>query len=172
MLGWDDERWNGLKGGYRMPFDPRPLLRKLESGTDLKAAWHELWDELHHQGDVGEASYAAVPHLVRIHRERGVPDWNSYALVACIELARTHGDNPALPDWLEREYYDSIQELSRIGLSEFERAADPEQVRTILSILAISKGSRAFGELLLNFDEKELFDFELPLNEILESEKP
>jgi hypothetical protein len=38
MLGWDDERWNSLKGGYRRPSDPRPLLRRLEYGTDLKAS--------------------------------------------------------------------------------------------------------------------------------------
>ncbi len=172
MLGWDDPRWNGLKGGYQIAFDPRPLLRKLESGIDLKATWHELWEELHHQGDVGEASYAAVPHLVRIHRQRGVPDWNPYALVACIELARSRGNNTELPNWLEKDYFGSIQELAHIGLDEYKRAGDLEQVRAILSILAISKGARVFGELLLNFDEKELFDFDLPLKEVPGARKP
>jgi hypothetical protein len=69
MLDFDDSRWKGLKGGYRIPYDPRPVLRNLEEGKDLSDAWSELWDELHHQGDVDVASYAAVPHLVRIHSE-------------------------------------------------------------------------------------------------------
>jgi hypothetical protein len=33
----------------------------LQSNTDSSKAWDELWNELHHQRDVGEASYAAVP---------------------------------------------------------------------------------------------------------------
>src|SRR5947208_2158398 len=56
MLSFDDERWNQLTGGYKIPFDPRPSLRKLESQQDTAAAWEELWEELHHQGDVGDAS--------------------------------------------------------------------------------------------------------------------
>jgi hypothetical protein len=61
MLDLDDKRWEDLKGGYRIRFDPRPLLLKLESGTDSEVVWRELWGGLYHQGDVGEASYAAVP---------------------------------------------------------------------------------------------------------------
>jgi hypothetical protein len=156
MLSLDDDRWSGLKGGYRTPFDPRSLLKKIESGADLGATWHELWGELHHQGNVGEASYAAVPHLVRIHRQNGIPDWNPYALVACIELARTKGDNPALPVWLAEEYFDSIQELAKIGITEFSIAKTPADIRGILMILALSKGARTYARLILEYSEEEL----------------
>jgi hypothetical protein len=54
MLPLGDPRWNELPGGYGTPFDPSDLLRRLEGG---KKAWDELWQELHHQGDVGVASY-------------------------------------------------------------------------------------------------------------------
>jgi hypothetical protein len=57
-------------------------LQKIERREDAAAAWQELWEELHHQGDVGDASYAAVPELVRIHRSESAVDWNPYALVA------------------------------------------------------------------------------------------
>jgi hypothetical protein len=164
MLDQNDERWSDLTGGYRTQFDPRPLLSKLESGQDLDRVWNELWEELHHQGDVGEASYAAVPEIVRIHRQRGRPDWNTFGIVACIELARTQKRNPPLPDWLEKDYFDSIQELAKIGLCEYGGANDPNQTHAILSILAISKGARIFGELLLKFEEKELLEYELPLS--------
>jgi len=49
----------------------RAGLQRLAAGMDRDAAWAELWQGLHHQGDVCEASYAAVPHLVRIQPDRG-----------------------------------------------------------------------------------------------------
>src|SRR5258707_15665763 len=119
MLSFDDKRWEGFKAGYRVLFDPRPLLQKLESGEDSATVWHKLWEELHHQGDVGEGSYASVPHLVRIYRKRGVLDWNTYAIVAIIELARGRGKNPDLPTWLEADYFSAIRELTEIGITEY-----------------------------------------------------
>src|SRR4051812_37118099 len=105
MLDFNDDRWSTLKGGYRIPFDPRPLLKRLEVESDTKVVWEELWRELHHQGDVGEASYAAVPHLVRIYRQRKRTDWNTYAMVTVIELAREEGSNPPVPEWLSQDYF-------------------------------------------------------------------
>lgn len=72
MLAFDDDRWREFKAGYRTAFDLRPLLRDLESQRQPEATWRALWQELYHQGDVGEGSFAAVPHLVRIHRARGL----------------------------------------------------------------------------------------------------
>ena len=160
MLNLDDKRWDGLAGGYRIPFDPRPSLLRLEAGTDVDGAWHELWEELHHQGDVGEASYAAVPHLVRIHGQRGFVDWNTYGIVATIELARGQAKNPALPKWLEQDYFDAIQELAKLGSVEVLRAEGQVAVRAILSILAIAKGARTHGRFLVDYSEDELLDIE------------
>jgi hypothetical protein len=81
MLSYHDQKWKDLKGGYKKPYDPIAALQKLERGEKVDEAWEELWNELHHQGDVGEASYAAVPHLVRIHKDKRNFDWNFYALV-------------------------------------------------------------------------------------------
>ena len=92
-INLDDDRWTELLGGYRIPYDPRKELRSIEQDENVEAAWSELCTNLYHQGDVGEASYAVVPHLVRIHEQRGVPDWNTYALLAMIEEARQDGNN-------------------------------------------------------------------------------
>src|SRR5690242_20920662 len=56
-MEYDDPRWVGLQGGYRIPYDPRNALHSLEANTNVEKVWEELWTELHHQGDVGEASY-------------------------------------------------------------------------------------------------------------------
>jgi hypothetical protein len=160
MLSLDDERWKELRGGYRMKFDPRPQLLNLEAGKDLEDSWHELWEELHHQGDVGEASYAAVPHLVRIYRQRNIPDWNTNAIVAIIELARGQGSNPEVPDWLANDYFSAIQELAQASAAQLAGVDDPDELRAIFSIIAISKGARTYGRLLLNYSEAELLEFE------------
>jgi hypothetical protein len=165
MLNLDDERWKSLSGGYRTKFDPRPLLSKLESGEDATVAWHDLWERLHHQGDVGEASYAAVPHLVRIHRQRGVVDWNTYGLVAVIELARTEMQNPPIPDWLEKDYFRAIRELAEIGSVEFWRGTNPEEIRAILSILALARDARITARFLLEYSEEELLEMEKCIRE-------
>lgn len=85
MPALDDPGWQQLHGGYRRPYDVSPVLVRLAAGEDT---WPELWENLHHQGDVGEASYAAVPHLVRIVKDSGRRDWNLYGLVALIEIER------------------------------------------------------------------------------------
>ena len=158
MKGPEDDRWRNLTGGYRLPLDPRPIVAKLERESDHEAAWKELWDELHHQGDVGEASYAAVPLLVEAHRKRGVPDWNTYAIVSVIELARTRNDNPPLPEWLRDDYHSAIRQLAQMGAVEVFGVDEPYSDRSILSVIAIAKGLRAHGECLIKYSESELAD--------------
>ena len=166
MLSLTDKRWTKLIGGYRTAFDPRPSLHNLESNVHVKEAWHELWQELHHQGDVGEASYAAVPHLVRIHAERKLDEWDTYALVAVIELARGKGKNPEVPEWLKEDYFSAIQDLAKLGLTEIMRAKDPEQIRVILSIVALAKGARTHARFLLHNTEEEMIAFERQIQEM------
>lgn len=147
-------------GGYRTSFDPRPLLSDLETKKNAKATWHELWEGLHHQGDVGAASYAAVPHLVRIYRKRGIIDWNTYAIVAVIDLARDDGKNPKVPKWLEDDYFQSIRGLAEVGAVEVLQTKNPEEIRAILSILAISAGARTHAKFLINYSAEELLEME------------
>ncbi len=154
-IGFDDDRWTRLSGGYRIPYDPRRALRSLEQNENVEAAWQELATELYHQGDVGEASYAAVPHLVRIHEHRGVPDWNTYALVAMIEEARQVGTNPDIPDYLHQSYQDAWRDLVRIGLHELETAKEPLLSWCIIAVIAIGKGQLTLGRFAVLFDENE-----------------
>ena len=152
----DDNRWSTLKGGYGLPFDPRALIKKLQSESDKKPIWDELWNELHHQGDVGDASYAAVPLLVEAHRRCGEADWNTYAIVSIIELARSEQHNPPVPAWLSDTYFSAIREMSQIGVQEITNAEDIDAARAILSVIAIAKGLRTHAKLLIECSEEEL----------------
>lgn len=105
MISLDDPKWEDLAGGYKVPYDPRPAIRALEAGNSVDDAWDELWNELHHQGDVGEASYAAVPHLVRIQKAKSSVDWNIYALISTMEIERLRTSNLPLPGGLSGEAF-------------------------------------------------------------------
>jgi hypothetical protein len=165
MLGFDDKRWEQLAGGYRTPFDPRPALLRLESNLQLEDAWDELWEGLHHQGDVGEASYAAVPHIVRIYRERRGDRWRTFGLVALIELARGRSRNPEVPNWLKQYYFQAIQELAGLGSAGVMSEKDRDAIRAMLSVIAIAKGARAHAHFLFAYSDEEMADFKKRLLE-------
>jgi len=90
----------------------------------------------------------------------GAADWNLYAIVAIIELARTKSQNPELPEWLREDYFRSIQELAQMGTKEILPAEDTETKRAILSIIAIAKGLRTHGKFLVEYSEDELSEME------------
>jgi hypothetical protein len=158
-MEFSDPGWTSMLGGYRVPYDPRGALLALEQGDNFAGAWEELWNELHHQGDVGEASYAAVPHLVRIHAARGAADWNTYALIATIDDARRDARNPELPPNLRQAYEDALRALADIGLKELRTEEDPMLISNIIAVLAIWKQQYALGRIATLFDEEERKDF-------------
>ena len=89
-----------LFGGYKNPYDATQALETL--GSDRESAMSELWENLYHQGDVGSASYASVPALVK-HGE--------FALVAAIEIARYEVGNPSIPVELASQYHSALEEV-------------------------------------------------------------
>ncbi|MER8479923.1 hypothetical protein [Mesorhizobium sp. M1163] len=98
----EDKRCSNLIGGYKTIYDPRPALRALALQYGNKSIWDELWNELHHQGDVGDASYAAVVEIAHISEGHAPAYWGAYGLAATIEEARlVDGRNPPIPDWIE-----------------------------------------------------------------------
>ena len=158
MLSYDDPKWRELKGGYKVLYDPTPALKKLESGTDSSNAWNELWQELHHQGDVGWASYAAVPHLVRIHQANRSLDWNLYALASTIEIERHRKTNPPLPDWLAKSYRDAWAALLELAIDDLKQANEDTSIQALLGAIAIGKGMLKLGAVISNFTDDELLE--------------
>lgn len=109
-----DKLWQELEGGYRISYDASIPLRQLEQTTDpivIKNILDELWNELHHQGDVGLASYLSVPQLVRIARFKGLFNWSLLGLCSTIEQQRHLGPNPALPSEFADYYNQGLADL-------------------------------------------------------------
>jgi hypothetical protein len=155
MLPLDDPRWSKLAGGYKTPYDPFDALRRLEAGEDV---WDELWQELHHQGDVGEASYAAVPHLVRIAKSLSRRDWNFYGLVSTIEIERHRKSNPTLPRWLVPDYKKAMAGILELALADLRGETDRATILSILGATALAKGYVTLGAMISHSDESEIVE--------------
>jgi len=55
LMPLDDSRWATYSGGYRSPYNLVPLIHRLRNEGASRGFWEVVWNELHHQGDVGEA---------------------------------------------------------------------------------------------------------------------
>ena len=159
MLALDDPRWAQLRHAYGEAVDIPGLLQTLKSSPGPKNGyqdepWYSLWSSLCHQGDVYTASYAAVPHLVRIANETSVPVNSSFfQLPAAIEVARKTGHGPEIPEGIAFDYHRAVKGL---GESVSLHRNDPWDQTMLLSAaaaLAVSKGHIEAAEALLNLDE-------------------
>ena len=140
--------WLTLLGGRRLPYDPRTALEAWRRG-DKENAPAELWDALHHQGDVDSAAYAAAPMIAEIAASAAAPDGNAYALLATIEEARVSGRNPPIPAFLEHRYRAAWSAVLTHALRDIVTARDSATVRSILAVLAHAKGEHTLGAIAL-----------------------
>ncbi|TFF40798.1 hypothetical protein [Mucilaginibacter psychrotolerans] len=161
FLGLNDPRWEELEGGYRgVCYDASKALKRLEAACNVyqtQEIYLELWVELHHQGDVGIASYYAVPHMVRIAKENGIIDWNVLGLVSLIEIQR-HKDNPTIPKALYTTYQNTLSELSGIAASILSENWDLSTASAALTAIAIAKGHIKLGNAIQNLDSEDQID--------------
>lgn len=156
-----DKIWQELEGGYRVPYDVSVPLRRLEQANDsdtINKIWEELWNELHHQGDVGLASYLAVPQLARIGKLKGLFDWNLLGICSVIEQQRHLGDNPTLPIEFHDYYNKGLDYLRRFILDNIDRDLDHTTFLIALSTLATCSGRIKFGKAILKLEDKDILD--------------
>lgn len=160
MIQLNDPKWKELEGGYRTPYDASIALRKLESAEcaeEVDGILAELWDELHHQGDVGLASYFAVQHLIRIAREKGIVNSSLLGLIAVIEVQR-HKENPQIPEAYLEDYLNSLKAIPELVVTGDTNDWDLAFTAAALSAIAASKGQVKVAQAVLNFDDEDVLD--------------
>lgn len=157
MLPLTDPRWKTYSGGYGIPYDASVPLHQLFTNGGSEALWKELWNELHHQGDLGEASYAAVPHLLEFARAQERLDWNVFALVAVIELERPH--NLDVPQELSESYFSSISGIPSLIANHADTSWDDLLMRSVASCLALARGQREFSRVYLELSLQSGLDW-------------
>jgi hypothetical protein len=114
MLSLDSPRWSELQHAYGPASDIPNLLRQLEalpSAEGDSEPWFSLWSSLAHEGDVYPASFAAVPHVVRVLS--GAPasaDSSFFQFPAWVEICRQKKAVSIHQD-LRSEYFAALSQL-------------------------------------------------------------
>ena len=99
------------------------------------------------------ASYAAVPHIVRIARDAPGPvDFSFFQLPAAIGVARRAGRGPEVPALLADAYRLAIVQLAENVSIHRHRAWDRAMLLSAAAALAVAKGHADIAEALLNLD--------------------
>jgi hypothetical protein len=160
MLDLNDPKWKEFEGGYRIRYDASVPLKKLEKATKKEEVSHilaELWDELHHQGDVGIASYYSVPHLIRIVKTSQTLAPDILNLIITIEIER-HRNNPSIPSDLFNDYDQAIKDLGGIGKSIINVDWDLQLASTALAAIALSKGQVDLARAIVILEDQGTLD--------------
>ena len=146
-------------------YDPSVPLRHLEQTTaprELQNIFDELWNELHHQGDVGVASYLALPQLVRICKSKEIFDFNLLGLCCVIEQQRHLAPNPALPTEFSEYYFKGLLDLKAFVLERMNKELDDSVYIIALATLATCTGRIKLGKAIMELEDPDI------MNEFLE----
>ncbi len=154
----ENSNWEKLNGGYKIPYNAFKPLNDLRQTTDPKITsgiFADLWENLHHQGDVGEASYYSIPQLIDICILKKSLDWNYVGLCVVIENCRLSNNNPQLPKELEQEYFHSLKKLEQYLLSNIQNMQNNLTLHMTLSLVATINGHRQLGKVLELLDDED-----------------
>lgn len=153
MLSLDSERWRDLRHAYGAAEDIPELLKQLElhpdDGDDAEP-WFSLWSALAHQGDVFQASFAAVPHVVAaLGRAPASAPPVFFHFPAWVEICRLKRGDVVEPD-LANAYFEALTKLPNLAVAALASArCDTYILQCSLSAIASAKGQAALGEALL-----------------------
>lgn len=149
MLSLDSKKWSELKHAYGNASDIPNLLRQLEtlpSSEGDKEPWFSIWSSLAHQGDVYSASFAAVPHVIRVLRQAPEnADFTYFQFPAWVEVCRQK-HSVEIPKELEADYFSALSELPSLVAASAEREWDSNFLCCALAAIAAAKGFGSVAE--------------------------
>jgi hypothetical protein len=165
VISLDSPDWASLQHAYGNASDIPALLRQLETVPAAEGnsePWFSLWSALAHQGDVYTASFAAVPHVVRVlATSPSSASFTYFQFPAWVEICRQR-HNLTVPDELSASYFTALEKLGHLVCAASSSDWDFEFLRVALSAMAISKGSALTAEALLQLDEVSAEEFLAP----------
>lgn len=165
LLPLDDPRWATYQGGYhRCPYDAVPLIRELQTSGTSAQFWDTVWAELHHQGDVGEASYALVPYLVEYQSRQRELDERLFHYCVVVDLAQPDNKNPVIPPELEFSYAKALRKLPVIGTEQLRRGCSEAVVMGVAAATALAAGHRVLARAYIELGRADALTYLRDLN--------
>jgi hypothetical protein len=166
MLPLDSPRWHELWHARGDGDDIPALLRQLEAQRSLPPSqteedlWDLLWDRLEHQFTVYDASYAAVPHLMRIAGlSNKNPHYSFFLLPAAIEIRRAMGYGRPLPDDLANAYHHAIQQLPHLASQFVDAPWDEALTRSIATAVTVAKGHILLADIVMDLRPETIEEY-------------
>ena len=162
LISLDSPEWANLQHAYGSASDIPVLLRQLQTFPTAEGQtepWFSLWSALAHQGDVYSASFAAVPHVVRVLAMSPTSaSFSFFQFPAWIEICRQR-NNLAVPNQLSPAYYSALAMLGPLVCAVSSSTWDDDFLISALSALAVSKGAVRVLEVLQLLDEDATEEF-------------
>jgi hypothetical protein len=153
------------RGGYKqITYDVIPLIHQLLREGTSHSLWKRIWADLHHQGDVGEATYAFVPYLVEYQGRQRELDEQIFQFCVVVDLALPEGSNPPIPPELELPYAIALRKLPAIGTDLMRRGCSQEVLMGIAAATALAAGNRVLARAYLEFGRAAALSFLRELN--------
>jgi hypothetical protein len=163
MLALDSPRWAELRTAYGSAVDVPAMLSELEavptSEDYREEPWFSIWSALAHQNDVYSASFAAVPHVVRVLASapgRAGPDY--FHFPAWVEICRKRTGEP-IPDDLRDAYASALAQLPQLAGEAAGRPWDEAMLQSVLAAIAVAKGSVDVAEAALELTSEVAGEF-------------
>ncbi|GAA1639739.1 hypothetical protein [Actinoplanes couchii] len=130
--------WASLQGTYGSAEQIPGLLAAAADAEDGEV-WDELWTHLCHQGTVYSASYAALPALARMSRDREPAGRSAPLHLAASIVAAT--DGPEDPVDVRRRYEREIAELHAVATHNLPYATtDVDLLYGLEALMAFENG--------------------------------
>jgi hypothetical protein len=162
VLSLDSPRWVELRQAYGSAENIPPLLGQLDSlpasGGDAEP-WFSLWSALAHQDTVYSASFAAVPHVVKILASAPALAPETYFhFPAWVEICRAN-KQVEIPEDLRAAYFDALKQLPRLVAEASIRPWEEGFLRCGLAAIAAAKGQPAVAEAALELSPEVAQEF-------------
>ena len=149
MLSLESPRWAELRHAYGSAENIPELLSALQtqpSSSGDEEPWFTLWSALAHQGDVFDASFAAVPHVVdALARDPLKADSSYFQFPAWVEICRVKSD-VEIPGDLRAAYLSALASLPKLVAAAAAREWDENLLRCALAALSVAKGQSDIAE--------------------------
>jgi hypothetical protein len=148
-LSLESSRWSELSHAYGPAIDIPPLLAmlsELPTSAGDSEPWFSLWSALAHQGDVYDASFAAVPHVIEaMSTSPGEVDYVYFQFPAWVEICRKKKGIEVPPD-LSPGYFQALNTLPALVAAASNRDWSPDFLQCALSAIAAVKGKAEVAE--------------------------